>query len=177
MLTGETIRLRHVRERDLDTLYDIDADIANRGLYYPLGTKSEPEFKKAFQESGFWTKDEGMLLIVDEQDTLIGQIEFFRTLSYLDELEIAYRLFSSEFAGRGIITEAVTLMTAYLFNRTKFNRIRLIILPENTASRRIAEKCGYRHEGTARGAIFHHGRHQDVEVYAIVRSDVQSTTP
>ena len=33
-----------------------------------------------------------------------------------------------------------------------FNRIRLVILPENAASRRLAEKCGFRHEGTARQA-------------------------
>ncbi|MBX3069112.1 MAG: GNAT family N-acetyltransferase [Thermomicrobiales bacterium] len=174
MLRGETIRLRQVRERDLDALYDIDTDIANRGAYYPTGTMSEPEFKRAFQETGFWSKDEGMLLIVDGQDMLLGQVEFFRTLNYLDELELGYRLFSPAYAGRGIATEAVTLMTAYLFDRTKFNRIRLIIHPENAASLRIAEKCGYRHEGTARGAIFHHGRYHDVEVYAMVREDFDS---
>lgn len=174
MLIGEGIRLRHVRERDLDALYDIETDIANRGDYYPTGTMSEPEFKKAFQESGFWSKDEGMLLIVDDQDRLLGDVEFFRTLAYLDELEIAYRLFSLEHAGKGIATQAVQLMTAYLFGRYQFNRIRLIIHPENAASRRVAEKCGYLHEGTMRGGWFHRGRHHDAEVYAIIRSDFEA---
>lgn len=171
MLKGPNIRLRHIRERDLDALYDLETDIATRGNYYPLGTISEPAFKKMFQETGFWKGDEGMLLIVDDQDTLLGQIEFFRTLDYLDELEIAYRLFSPDYAGRGIISEALTLLTEFLFLQKTFNRIRLIIHPDNVASRRIAEKCGYQHEGTLRGAWFNRGRHHDAELYAMIRDD------
>jgi len=175
MLNGEGIRLRHVRERDLDVLYDLHTDIDTRGDFYPLGTYSEPAFKKEFQETGFWKSDEGLLLMVDDQDTLIGEIQFFRTLDFLDELEIGYRLYSPDYAGRGITTEALTLMTAYLFENKRFNRIRLQIHPDNAASRRIAEKCGYRHEGTMRGAWFNRGRHHDVEVYAIIRDDYRQT--
>jgi hypothetical protein len=40
------------------------------------------------------------------------------------------------------------------------------------ASRRVADKCGFRHEGTARGAWYNNGRYQDVEIYAIVQDDV-----
>jgi RimJ/RimL family protein N-acetyltransferase len=36
----------------------------------------------------------------------------------------------------------------------------------------VAEKCGYKHEGTARGAWYNRGRHHDVEVYAILHRDV-----
>jgi RimJ/RimL family protein N-acetyltransferase len=52
------------------------------------------------------------------------------------------------------------------------NRIRLIIHPDNAPSRRVADKCGFRHEGTARGAWFSKGKHHDVEVYAVLRRDV-----
>jgi RimJ/RimL family protein N-acetyltransferase len=171
VLKGKQIRLRHVRERDLDALYDIHTDISTRGDFYPAGTYSEPAFRKEFQETGFWKNDEGLLLIVDDHDSLLGEIEFFRTLNYLDELEIGYRLYSPEYAGRGVMTEALGLMTAYLFEQKRFNRIRLIIHPDNAASRRIAEKCGYRHESTMRGAWFHRGRHHDAEVYAMLRED------
>lgn len=54
----------------------------------------------------------------------------------------------------------------------RVNRIRLVIHPGNTASRRLAEKCGFRHEGTARGAWYNKGRHHDVEIYAILHDDV-----
>jgi RimJ/RimL family protein N-acetyltransferase len=47
-----------------------------------------------------------------------------------------------------------------------------VIHPDNVASRRLAEKCGFRHEGTARGAWYHKGIHQDVEIYAVLHEDV-----
>jgi ribosomal-protein-alanine N-acetyltransferase len=63
-------------------------------------------------------------------------------------------------------------MVEYLFTTKPINRIRLVIHPDNTASRRIAEKCGFRREGTARGAWYNKGRYQDVDIYAVVHDDV-----
>ena len=48
----------------------------------------EPRFKLDFQESGLWGNDEGTLLIVDAEDSILGHVEYFRTVSYLDELEL-----------------------------------------------------------------------------------------
>jgi [ribosomal protein S5]-alanine N-acetyltransferase len=69
--------------------------------------------------------------------------------------------------------EAVDLLVRYLFSRLKNNRIRLIIHPENLASCRVAEKCGFTYEGTARGAWYYRGTNHDVEVYAILRDEVK----
>jgi ribosomal-protein-alanine N-acetyltransferase len=44
----------------------------------------------------------------------------------------------------------------------------------NTGSKRVAEKCGYRFEGVARGAVFHRGVYQDMEVYSILREEASS---
>jgi RimJ/RimL family protein N-acetyltransferase len=171
MLKGEIIHLRLVREGDLDRLYQFHLDISNRGDYFPIGVQPEPAFKGAFQETGFWGDKEGLLLIVNEQDEILGHIEFYQTVAYLDELELSYQLYSTEHQGQGITTDAVKLMTRYLFDRKKFNRIRLIIHPDNAASKRVAEKCGYQFEGISRGAWFHRGRNHDVEVYARLRGD------
>lgn len=173
MLNSEEITLRPMRESDLDQFYEYHRDISNRGRYFPIGVMAEPVLRKRFAETGFWQDEEGMLLIVDGDDQLAGHIEFFQTVSYLDELELSYHIYSEEYTGKGIATEAVRLMTNYLFERKKNNRIRLIIHPQNVASRRVAEKCGYRHEGTARGAWFHRGENQDVEVYAILRGEFE----
>lgn len=171
MLNGETITLRPVRQSDLERLYDFHLDIANRGPYFPIGIMPEPVFRKKFSETGFWEDDNGTLVIVDRADEIVGHIEFFRTVSYLDELELSYHVYSEEHSGQGIATEAVTLMTGYLFDRKKHNRIRLIIHPENAASKRVAEKCGYKYEGISRGAWFHRGRNHDVVVFAILRHE------
>ena len=172
MLDGETIRLRLVREDDLPALQAFDEDIANRGDFYPLGVVPLPSLAARYGESGLWGPKEGLLVITDLEDReILGHIEFFETVAYLDELELSYILYSAEHRGRGVVTEAVRMLTGYLFDRTKGNRIRLVIHPDNAASRRVAEKAGYTLEGVARGAWYHRGRNHDVEVWAVLRAE------
>ena len=172
MLKGKTIMLRPVRDTDLDQLYKYHVDIDNRGDFFPRGILAQPAFRKQFQETGFWSKDEGMLVMVSPQDAILGHIEYYKTVNYLDEYELSYQVYATEQRGKGVATEAVNLLVRYLFETKRVNRIRLVIHPGNLASRRLAEKCGFRHEGTARGAWYNQGRHQDVEIYAILHQDV-----
>ena len=172
MLKGKSITLRPVRETDLDQLYYFHLDIDNRGDYFPRGILAQPAFSKQFQETGFWRKDDGMLVIVSSEDEILGHIEFFKTVNYLDEFELSYQVYTPEHRGKGVATEAVNLLVRYLFETKRVNRIRLVIHPDNLASRRIAEKCGFKPEGTARGAWYNKGIHQDVEIYAILHKDV-----
>lgn len=176
MLQGKSVTLRPVRDTDLDTLYAYHIDIDNRGDFFPRGVMSQPTFRKRFQESGFWEKDDGMLVMESPSSEIQGHIEFFKTVNYLDEYELSYQVYVSESRGKGLATEAVNLMVRYLFESKRMNRIRLVIHPDNAASRRIAEKCGFQHEGTARGAWYNKGRHQDVEIYAILHDDVIVST-
>ncbi len=171
MLTGRSIELRPVRETDLEAMYAAHVKIADRGPNFPLGVLSEPAFRREFGESGFWTKDAGTLLIVTREDEIAGHIEFFVPVSYWDAFELSYQIYGDRFAGRGYATEAVQLVVDYLFATKKQHRIHLVIVPENAASVRIAEKCGFVLEGTVRGAFFNDGRNHDVLLYSLLRDD------
>jgi [ribosomal protein S5]-alanine N-acetyltransferase len=179
MLEGRQIRLRPVREADLDGLYDAHSNIRNRGAYFPLGVMSESTFRREFADNGFWQKTEGMLLITTTDGEVAGHIEFFRPVSYWDAFELSYQLYDDRHSGHGYVTEAVQLLVDYLFANKKENRIHLVIAPDNLASRRIADKCGFTLEGTARGAFFNEGRSQDVLIYSLLRADARPwhTTP
>ncbi len=163
--------LRPVSPSDLDELYAAHTDIANRGEYFPLGVRSEPDFRRDYAENGYWQRDEGMLVIVNPDGDLVGHIEFFKPVNYWDAFELSYQLYGEQFAGRGFVTEAVQLLVDYLFATKKLHRIQLVIVPANTASARIAVKCGFQLEGTARGAFFNDGRNHDVVLYSLLRTD------
>jgi [ribosomal protein S5]-alanine N-acetyltransferase len=169
MLSGKVINLRTVYQSDLEELYARHVDIVNRGDFFPMGIISERRFRQRFQEDGFWAEDEGMLLILNAAGSIVGHIEFFKTVSYLDELELSYQIYEQASRGQGYATEAVQLLVCYLFERLKVNRIRLIIHPENRASCRVAEKCGFTRESRAYGAWYHRGKNHDVDVYALLR--------
>jgi RimJ/RimL family protein N-acetyltransferase len=171
VIEGRSIELRPVREADLDAMYAAHVRIADRGAYFPLGVLSEPAFRGQFAEHGFWQREEGTWLIFTAENELAGHIEFFKPVSYWDAFELSYQLYGERFAGHGYTTEAVQLAVDYLFANKKQHRIHLVIVPENAASRRIAEKCGFVLEGTVRGAFFNDGRNQDVLLYSLVRTD------
>jgi RimJ/RimL family protein N-acetyltransferase len=171
MLKGKRISLRPIREADLDAVYAAHEDIANRGAYFPLGVQSETAFRRDFAEHGLWQREAGTLLIDTRDGEIAGHVEFFRPVSYWDAWELSYQLYDERFASHGYATEAVQLMVDYLLATKKPHRIQLCIVPENLASVRIAEKCGFSLEGTMRGAFFNDGRNQDVLMYSLLRTD------
>jgi RimJ/RimL family protein N-acetyltransferase len=171
VLKGRLIELRPVRETDLEAMYDAHVRIADRGDYFPRGVRSESAFRRGFAEDGMWQREEGVLLLWTPEGEMAGHIEFFKPVSYWDAFELSYQLYGDRFAGKGYTTEAVQLLSDYLFATKKQHRIHLVIVPENAASRRVAEKCGYVLEGTVRGAFFNHGRNNDVLLYSLLRDD------
>jgi RimJ/RimL family protein N-acetyltransferase len=171
MLHGERVTLRPIRSDDLEGFIAAHTDIRNRGAFFPLGVISEARIRAEFAENGFWQREEGTLLITTPSGEMAGHIEFFKPVGYWDAWELSYQLYDDRFAGRGLVTEAVQLMVDYLFATKKQHRVQLVIVPENAASRRIAEKCGFTLEGTARGAFFNDGRNQDVLLYSLLRDD------
>ena len=62
-------------------------------------------------------------------------------------------------------------MTKYLFEKTKINRIRLMIHPENKPSVRVAEKAGYHYESTSKGIWYNRGKYYDLLVYVLLRDE------
>lgn len=170
MLVGDQIRLRLVREQDLGELFELMTDLEARGSYFPLGVMSEPALRAAFAKNGFWDKDEGMLLITAGEE-IVGEIEFFPISHYMQGYELSYQLFGDRHAGQGYTSEAVRLLSHYLLAGKRVDRIQLIIHPDNAASKRIAEKCGFTFEGVMRRAWFHAGDFQDVELWSLSRGE------
>ena len=173
MLRGDRVELSLIRERDLDACWEAQTNIANRGAFFPLGVMSEPAFRKGFAETGYWQKEEGTLLIRTHDGEMVGHIEYFKPVSYWDAFELSYLLYDERHAGHGYVTQAVQLLVDHLFATKKQHRIHLVIVPENAASRRIAEKCGFTLEGTVRGAFYNDGRNQDVVLYSLLRTDAR----
>lgn len=74
-------------------------------------------------------------------------------------------------AGKGLMTDAVTTLVRYAFDRLAFHRIEAACLPTNTASRRVLTKAGFTAEGTARKYLKINGEWQDHLLFAIIDSD------
>jgi RimJ/RimL family protein N-acetyltransferase len=172
MLRGSSFHLRPITEDDLPIFKQQMMTIDNRGDFYPHTIHSPVEIRRQFEKNGYWGEESGILLIVSDEGVIAGQIEFFKAVPYWSAYEISYLLYEQAERGKGIVTEAVNLLVRYLFENKTVNRLQLAIHPENASSLRVAEKCGFTHEGTARGAWFSKGRYHDMEMFSILRSEV-----
>lgn len=80
---------------------------------------------------------------------LVASTGLHRTVWTTPKTEVGYWCRSS-CAGQGYVSEAVRALVGYAFHHLSAVRVELITDEENTASRRVAERCGFVLEGTLR---------------------------
>lgn len=169
MITGKRINLRLFRdEQDVLACYEVYNDLQERATTDHTEIYSLNSRIKEFQETGYWSKDKGTLLITTKEDKIIGTISFVRTTDF--ELGIGYRIYRREDRQQGYMSEALTLFSAYLFETIPHvTRLMILTASDNTSSRKLAEKCGYTQEGVLRKAYFYRGKMCDWVLYSMLR--------
>jgi ribosomal-protein-serine acetyltransferase len=75
---------------------------------------------------------------------------------------------------RGFATRAVRLAATFAFGTLGLTRLEIAAMPENLASRRVAEKAGARFEAIARNRIVLHGQAHPAAVYSLVPEDLRA---
>jgi len=170
MIRGERIALRTVRAADLPALYLMISDVSLQGDHLALPLRSEPSFRKEFEETGFLDRRRGRFLVTDLEDRMLGTIVYF-DVNYMDGFEVGYHLFDPASRGKGLMGEALRLAVRYLFSNHKINRLQIATAIGNEASKRLALKCGFRFEGTLRGNVFHHGHSRDSLLFSLLRAE------
>lgn len=113
----------------------------------PLG--EEDVWRRLLAKIGHWQSFGYGYWIVREKDSgaLVGEtgIALARRGMTQDDAEIpdAGWVFAPEFHGKGYAGEAMRSLFGWFDRTVGSDHVRCIIDPENTASRRVAEKCGF----------------------------------
>lgn len=84
--------------------------------------------------------------------------------------EIGYWL-AQEHTGKGIVTKSVEAMIDYGFNKLHLNRIQIQCDEENTASKKIPERLGFKLEGIIRQNHKKNGKYSDGLIYGLLKSE------
>lgn len=77
----------------------------------------------------------------------------------------------AQYAGQGYMQEALAAVMRHAFGPMDLSRIDAGCLPENAASRRVLEACGFEMEGIARSYLEIGGVWRDHVMYAALRKD------
>ena len=75
------------------------------------------------------------------------------------------------FARQGYMAEAIAAVVHHSFSRMDLSRVEAACLPENTASRGLLERSGFKYEGVAQSYLQINGRWRTHVLYAALRMD------
>lgn len=88
--------------------------------------------------------------------------------------EVGYVL-NPDFKGRGYAPEALRRVMEFGFRELELHRMEARIMEGNTASMRVAEKCGMRREAVHRGAMLIKGAYRTIVEYAILEEEFRAS--
>jgi ribosomal-protein-alanine N-acetyltransferase len=140
--------------------------------------------RKAFRNRVYWawrSRDEGralaLFLIRREDDRLMGAI----TLDNIrrgpsQSAQVGYWI-GEAFARQGYMTEALAAVVHHAFGPLDLSRIEAACLPENTPSRGLLERSGFKYEGVAQSYLQINGRWRNHVLYANLRGDRRGRAP
>ncbi len=171
--------IRPFSRGDLDALLALR--LSNRAFMAPYeADRSDAFFTRAGQareialDTEAWAAGAGYAFAVldaADDDRLVGRIALSNvvrgpwqnaTLGYW--VDVAAN-------GRGHATSAVTLTCRFAFEHAGLHRVQPAVMPRNARSRRVVQKAGFRHEGTALRYLKIAGVWEDHHIYALTRED------
>ena len=119
-----------------------------------------------FDFSGYPGRKDLFAIRNKEDNELIGIFVECEQDEENHSLEIGYGLGSNHW-GKGYMTEVVTAMLSYYFEETDIKTVFASFFPENTASKRIMEKCGMTYSHTTENEFTYLDKERDLIYYKI----------
>lgn len=173
-LTDGVVWLRPLEPSDVDAVYVCAGDPESQHFTTvptPYSRSDAVEFVDR-ASARVWPGFE--VAITDADDVLIGTCGLRIRDEDSDVVAIGYMV-SPAARGRGIATRATRLLIGCAWT-IGAHRVALDAFATNTASRRVAERCGMTQEGVLREAHLGNGgiRH-DVVLYGLLRSDPEAS--
>ena len=156
-LVGRRVRLRSLSESDYDAWYRVRSRCREWLVPWeprPAGAPHVAEDRASFAVRCLARERERQLgggygFGIFLWDALVGEV----TLSSIQRgpfqnAFVGYWV-DRDYAGQGIVPEAVVVVLRFAFDTLALHRIEISIIPRNHASRRVVEKLGLRSEGVA----------------------------
>ena len=139
--------------------------------------------RKAFTNRVYWAQRSisngnavPLFLIRRSDDALLGAITLDNIRRGPAQAGTTGYWIGQAHARNGYMKEAISAVVHYAFHTLDLSRMEAGCLPENTASRRLLEQCGYKYEGVAQSYLQINGRWRNHVLYANLRNDRRGRT-
>lgn len=173
-LTTERLILKKLCKQDLNDYIDW----RSQKEYYnfiPNNLKTKKELKQRFKKliKEYRNKKEPLLMwgiYQKETNKLIGSVTIEDWSISNKYCELGWGL-NPQYQNNGYAYEANTEIINYIFKKLNMNRISAYVWEGNIASKKLAEKLGFTHEGTDRKARFKNNKFLDVYCFGLLKDE------
>lgn len=139
--------------------------------------------RKAFTNRVYWAQRSiaggtavPLFLIRREDEMLLGAITLDNIRRGPAQAATLGYWIGAPHARQGYMREAIGGVVHFAFDRLDLSRLEAACLPENQASRRLLENCGFKYEGVAQSYLQINGRWRTHVLYAALRPDRRGRT-
>ncbi len=170
---SDSVQLRLLNEKDAPELFALTA--ANRARLRAvlpwLDTIQAEEDTLTFLQRSQMSQLTGTELgySIRHQGELAGVITLF--LSARNRCGTLGYWLGAEHEGQGLVTRSCVTLMAHLFLDLEYHRAEIRIAPDNTPSRAIAQRLGFRIDGTLREVEWMYDHYKDNVVYSLLRRE------
>ncbi len=171
-LTTDRLTLRPLGPQDIDSVYAACQDPeVSRWTTVPVPYRREDAemFAGTIAPEAWATGKEYCFAVLDRQGQLVAVTGLMDRIG--NAREIGFWAVK-EHRGQGYMTEAVRAVTRWGFEALRVDRIEWKAEVGNHASRAVAEKAGFRLEGTLRSSLLNKGTRTDCWVASLLPGDL-----
>ena len=165
------MNLRIMEKDDVPLLVEWWNSLEFQGEYFPVLQKQKTQALHEFENPSpvQVAMGHGEFMIEKKDGTRVGHIGYGKDILH-DWIEIGYDIVPSERRKR-YASEAIQIMTDYLFLSKDIPRILICTDARNMAAIRVAEKAGFKKEGIVRNGGFANGKFVDSCLLGILREE------
>ncbi len=169
-LIGKKIVLREMRRSDADAILEHlkgkEIKKYTVSIPHPYTRKHATDFLRV-SRANTRKGEELHFAITLKDDTMIGLVSLLKISRDNRNAELGYWL-SKKHWGKGLMTDAVSLIVNYAFSKLKLHKLYAGAFEENIASRRVLEKSGFRLEAVLKEQRFRFNRWHNEVRYGLI---------
>ena len=168
ILETERLILRRVLPSDVKEMFELRSNPETmKYIPRPLLTNHEEALAHIQMMDDKIETNEGInwAITLKGDDKMLGVIGHYRIKPEHYRAEVGYMILP-EYNGKGITTEAVQCVVDYGFNTMQLHSIEGVIDPENGASEKVLQKCGFVKEAHFKENEYFDGKFIDAVVYS-----------
>ena len=175
-LAGDVVLLRPWREADVPGMVLAFSDPVMQRFSWrttPYTEADALDFLAEQEEARL--RGEGLSFALVEpcdQDVVLGAVSLYEVRLDQGCAAIGYWL-APEGRSRGAATQAVRLLARWAFAELGLARLELTCGPDNEASQRVAERCGFSRAGLLRSHVPFKGARRDSVIYSLLPGELR----